>query len=213
MITTVLFDLDGTLLDTLTDLSVAVNHALQMYGLPQRSKNEVRAFLGNGIRNLITQCVPNHTDSILIEKVFVAFRTYYLEHCLDNTVPYPGIPPLLEELHRRGVRIGLVSNKVDTAVQELHKRFFADTISVALGESSEIRRKPHPAGVLEAMRRLKALPEETLYVGDSEVDFETSRAAGINCALVFWGFRDEIVLRALEAEYYFLSPEELLSLC
>lgn len=212
MFTTILFDLDGTLLDTLTDLSIAVNHALQVHDLSERSKQEVRAFLGNGIRNLIARSVPLDTDPILLEKVFASFRTFYMRHCLDNTVPYPGILSVLSELHRQGIRIGLVSNKVDAAVQELHQRFFADTISVALGESSEIRRKPHPDGVIEAMRRLKALPEETLYVGDSEVDFETSRAAGINCALVFWGFRDESVLRSLNSEYYLTSPEELLHL-
>lgn len=206
---TVLFDLDGTLLDTLGDLAASVNFALTKHRLPQRSIEEVRAFLGNGIRNLMEKAVPERLDPNTFEAVFADFRTHYVAHSLDTTRPYPGIETLLTDLKKNGVRMGIISNKLDAAVQDLNRRFFSSFMGVAVGESPIVRRKPNPDAVLEAMRRLRARPETTLYVGDSEVDFATSRAAGLPCALVLWGFRDEPQLRALKAEHYAHDAAEL----
>lgn len=211
MIKAILFDLDGTLLDTLTDLTASINFALRTHGLPERKSTEVRAFLGNGIRNLVLKCVPKGTLPIDFESVFQTFKTHYVAHCLDATMPYEGILPLLSALKARGMKMGMVSNKLDAAVQDLNVRFFENYLSVALGESQTIRRKPHADGVNEAMKRLGVLPSETLYVGDSEVDFQTARTAGMPCALVLWGFRDENDLRKLGAEVYLKRPDELLS--
>ena len=192
MIKTVLFDLDGTLLNTLTDLSNSVNYALSSHHLPQRTELEVRSFLGNGIHNLIEKSVPENTPSELLEDVFQSFKSYYLQHGLDSTAPYPGIMSLLKALQQKSVKMAIISNKVDTAVQQLNKKFFSDYISIAIGEKPQIRRKPAPDSVLLAIKALDANPATTLYVGDSEVDYETAHSAGIRCALVTWGFRDRL---------------------
>jgi len=211
MIKTVLFDLDGTLLNTLTDLSNSVNYALNSHHLPQRTELEVRSFLGNGIHNLIEKSVPENTPSELLEDVFQSFKSYYLQHGLDSTAPYPGIMSLLKALQQKSVKMAIISNKVDTAVQQLNKKFFSDYIGIAVGEKPQIRRKPEPDSVLLAMKALDANPATTLYVGDSEVDYETAHSAGIRCALVTWGFRDRPDLEALHADYYVNSPHELMA--
>lgn len=211
MIKTVLFDLDGTLLNTLTDLSNSVNYALSSHHLPQRTELEVRSFLGNGIHNLIEKSVPENTPSELLEDVFQSFKSYYLQHGLDSTAPYPGIISLLKALQQKSVKMAIISNKVDTAVQQLNKKFFSDYIGIAIGEKPQIRRKPAPDSVLLAIKALDANPATTLYVGDSEVDYETAHSAGIRCALVTWGFRDRLDLEALHADYYVNSPHELMA--
>ncbi|MCI7168013.1 MAG: HAD family hydrolase [Bacteroidales bacterium] len=210
---TVVFDLDGTLLDTLTDLSNAVNHALREHGLPERTTAEVRSFLGNGIRFLMEHAVGEHLGECDFEQVFASFRAYYVAHCLDFTAPYPGIMPLLAELKARGVRMAIVSNKLHPAVQSLNQRFFADYVTSAVGESATVRRKPCPDAVMAALRELDSSPSEAIYVGDSEVDLETSQRAGLPCALCLWGFRDEDFLRKLPGASLFLrQPSDLLSL-
>jgi HAD hydrolase, family IA, variant 1 len=211
MIKTVLFDLDGTLLNTLTDLFNSVNYALNSHHLPQRTELEVRSFLGNGIHNLIEKSVPENTPSELLEDVFQSFKSYYLQHGLDSTAPYPGIISLLKALQQKSVKMAIISNKVDTAVQQLNKKFFSDYIGIAIGEKPQIRRKPAPDSVLLAIKALDANPATTLYVGDSEVDYETAHSAGIRCALVTWGFRDRLDLEDLHADYYLNSPHELMA--
>ena len=211
MIKTVLFDLDGTLLNTLTDLSNSVNYALNSHHLPHRTELEVRSFLGNGIHNLIEKSVPENTPSELLEDVFQSFKSYYLQHGLESTAPYPGIISLLKALQQKSVKMAIISNKVDTAVQQLNKKFFSDYIGIAIGEKPQIRRKPAPDSVLLAIKALDANPATTLYVGDSEVDYETAHSAGIRCALVTWGFRDRLDLEALHADYYVNSPHELMA--
>ena len=211
MIKTVLFDLDGTLLNTLTDLSNSVNYALSSHHLPQRTELEVRSFLGNGIHNLIERSVPENTPRELLEDVFQSFKSYYLQHGLDSTAPSPGIISLLKALQQKSVKMAIISNKVDTAVQQLNKKFFSDYIGIAIGEKPQIRRKPAPDSVLLAIKALDANPATTLYVGDSEVDYETAHSAGIRCALVTWGFRDRLDLEALHADYYVNSPHELMA--
>lgn len=212
MIKTILFDLDGTLLNTLTDLANCVNYALNANQLPQRTTAEIRAFLGNGIRNLIEKSVPRDTTTALTDKVFQAFKAYYLEHSLDFTAPYEGIRELLAILKKRGVKMGIISNKVDAAVQQLNRQFFETYMDIAIGEREGVRRKPAPDSLLFAMEALNATAETTLYVGDSEVDYETAKAAHLRCALVTWGFRDESELRTLNADFYINKAEELVEL-
>lgn len=197
MIKTVVFDLDGTLLNTLTDLANSVNYALRTNHLPECSEAEVRNFLGNGIRYLMQQAVKNKVEGEEFEQVFQTFRQHYMEHCLDFTAPYAGIMQLLQQLKERGIKLAIVSNKLQPAVQELSDRFFKDYISSAVGESATVRRKPNPDAVLKALKDLGSTPEEAIYVGDSEVDLATSINAQMPCALVCWGFRDESVLRTL----------------
>lgn len=210
---TIVFDLDGTLLDTLADLATSVNFALRSHGLKERSLVEVRSFLGNGIRYLMEHAVGEAVSHEEFEKVFQTFRSHYVEHCLDQTKPYLGIMPLLEELKKKGIKMAIVSNKLHPAVQELNKRFFQNFITSAVGESATVRRKPNPDAVLAALHELGSMPEHSLYVGDSEVDLATACNAHLACALVLWGFRDEPFLRSLKGVYAYLDkPADLLQI-
>ncbi len=206
---TIIFDLDGTLLDTLDDLCDSVNYALRTNGMPERSKPEVRRALGNGIRSLMAASVPPGTAEADFETAFLTFRNYYTSHCRLRTQPYAGVPETLHNLRRRGCRMGIVSNKLDPAVKELWRHFFRDTIESAVGESATVRRKPSPDGLLAVLAELGGTPENALYVGDSEVDIETARRAGIPCVSVTWGFRDRDVLVAAGATLLISRPEEL----
>lgn len=210
MINTVIFDLDGTLLDTLQDLTDSVNYALAAHGLPLREKSEVRAFLGNGYRYLISHAVPDGTAEALMGRVLSAFAAHYGEHCLDRTCPYEGIMPLLQTLKENNIKMAIVSNKGHEAVQQLAKRFFSGLIDIAVGESKSVRRKPNPDTVLEAMRMLGSTQTETVYVGDSEVDIETSKNAGVKAVTCLWGFRDKDFLLQHGATALIERPEELL---
>ena len=207
---TVIFDLDGTLLDTLGDLSSSVNHALRQHGLSERSKADVRCFLGNGIRRLVEQSVPEGTSPSMTEEVFQTFRQYYLEHSLDETAPYEGIMELLHQLHDMDVATAIVSNKLDPAVKELHRHFFSDTVSIAIGETASIRRKPAPDMVDECIRLLGCDHQSCLYVGDSEVDLLTALNASLPCCSVSWGFRDRDFLIDAGATTIIDHPEELI---
>jgi len=210
-IRTVIFDLDGTLLNTLDDLATSVNYALTAYHLPLRSLSEVRSSLGNGIRALVGSSVPAGTSNELLEGVFQCFKSHYVKHCLDHTRPYPDLLDTLRQLQQRGIAMGIVSNKLQPAVTELNRRFFADFISVAIGESADIRRKPNPDAVLAALARLGGDKHSAVYVGDSEVDIATARNAGLPCISVLWGFRDEDFLRHRFPEACFIRhPSELL---
>lgn len=206
--TTVLFDLDGTLLDTLDDLTDAVNRALVRYHLPERDRMEVRAFLGNGAKYLMEHAAPG-MEPERFETMLVEYKADYDANCVVKTAPYPGIEDLLLSLRARGVKTGIISNKPDSAVQPLYETFFSDTMDIAVGERAGIRRKPAPDTVLDAMERLGAKPEQTLYVGDTEVDLETARRAGVDCAAVTWGFRDPDQLIAAGAARLFDSADAL----
>ena len=216
MLDTVVFDLDGTLLNTLNDLANSVNYALAKHALPTRTVPEIRRFLGNGIRYLMKKSVgDNVKNDCEFEPVFQTFRSHYVEHCLDTTQPYPGIMPLLKDLKQMGIKMAIVSNKLHPAVQELAHRFFEGYISSAVGESLTVRRKPNPDAVLAALKELGSTASNVIYVGDSEVDLETSKNANLRCALVTWGFRDENFLRALpsaDSALFVHQPAELLNL-
>jgi len=207
---TYIFDLDGTLLDTLKDLAASTNYALSSYGMPERSIEEVRQFVGNGIRKLIERAVPAGTEAPLSDKIFSAFRKHYLDHDLVTTKPYQGIEETLRELKKRGKHLAIVSNKIYTATQELVHHFFPDTINVAIGEKEGIRRKPAPDTVNEALRQLGISSRGAVYIGDSDVDIMTARNCGIPCISVLWGFRDREFLMEHGAETFISSPKELL---
>lgn len=208
----VIFDLDGTILDTLEDLKNSVNFALSKNGLPVRTIDEIRTFVGNGIRLLIERAVPENTNDELLERCFLDFKKHYKEHSADNTKPYDGIIPVLREIKAKGIKLAVVSNKADFAVQTLVEEYFQGLFDFAVGEREGIRRKPCPDSVNEAIRVLDASPDEVVYVGDSEVDIETSRNAGVNCVAVTWGFRDKCVLESLSPEYIIDKPSQLMEL-
>lgn len=206
----VIFDLDGTLLNTLEDLKDAVNYALRKNRMPLRTLEEIRQFVGNGILKLIERAVPEGQENPLFEKIYADFQEYYSIHCNDKTDVYPGIRNLLEELKGRGIAMAIVSNKVDSAVKNLNQQYFAEYISVAIGETRDIARKPAKDTVIAALAVLGIDKDEAIYVGDSDVDIQTAANAGMRCISVDWGFRDPEFLLANGANYLIHEPMELL---
>ena len=209
---TYIFDLDGTLLDTLGDLAASVNYALRTHGMPEHSVDDVRRFVGNGVRKLMERAVPDGADNPRFDAAFATFRQHYMAHSLDTTRPYEGIPEALEALKARGCHLAVVSNKMMAATQELCRHFFPDTIEVAIGEdeAAGIRRKPAPDTVFAALKALGVGKENAVYVGDSDVDIQTARNAGLPCISVLWGFRDRDFLLQNGAETFISTPSELL---
>lgn len=205
----VIFDLDGTLLDTLEDLTDAVNAALEEYGLPVRSIEEVRNFVGNGIRTLMIRAVGEETHP-KFEEIFAFFQTYYKEHTNCKTCPYEGVLEVLELLKERGIKMAIVSNKVDTAVKSLNEAYFSEYIDIAIGEREGIRRKPAPDSLNEVLSILGINKDEAIYVGDSDVDIKTAKNADVSCISVSWGFRDAKFLKEHGAEHIIEKPMELL---
>lgn len=213
MYTTYIFDLDGTLLDTLGDLAASVNYALRTHGLPEHSIDDVRQFVGNGVRRLMERAVPDGADNPLFEETFKTFRQHYMEHSLDTTRPYEGIPETLAALKAHDCHMAVVSNKMMAATQSLCRHFFPDTIEVAIGEdeAAGICKKPAPDTVIAALKALGVGKEKAVYVGDSDVDILTARNSGIPCISVLWGFRDCHFLKQHGAETFISTPSELLS--
>ena len=211
---TVLFDLDGTLLDTLADLADATNYALRAMGFPERSIDEVRGFIGNGVYHQIGHAVPAGTSDEDIAKTVDIYRPYYASHASIKTALYDGIPELLDALTAKGCRLAVISNKFDAAVKELQGVYFSRWLKkeFCIGEQMPARRKkPYPDSVFDAMRLLGAEPSQCVYVGDSDVDLATARNAGIPFVGCAWGFRGEDFLRAHGAECVISAPRELLS--
>ena len=208
---TYIFDLDGTLLDTLQDLATSVNYALRQHAMPEHSLDDVRRFVGNGVRLLMERAVPEGAQNPHFEAAFSTFRQHYMQHSLDTTRPYDGIPEMLDELKRRGCRVAVVSNKMMAATQELIAHFFPQ-IEVAIGEheAEGIRKKPAPDTVREALRQLGVTAKNAVYVGDSDVDIETAYNSGLPCISVLWGFRDQDFLLSHGATTLISRPKELL---
>lgn len=206
------FDLDGTLLDTLADLHTATNAALSAFCYPPRTREEVCAFVGNGVGLLIHRALPAGTPSDREAAVLAFFRDYYAAHCREATAPYPGILALLRALRDGGVRVAVVSNKFDAAVKDLCRAYFGDLVEVAVGESPTVRRKPAPDAVLAALAALGVPPAGAVYIGDSDVDIATAAAAGLPCVSVLWGFRDRDFLASHGAVTYAATAGELLAL-
>lgn len=207
---TVIFDLDGTLLNTLEDLADAVNFVMREHQYPERTIDEVRRFVGNGIRRLMEQAVPETVSGDEFEQVFEQFKNYYTEHCQIKTCAYDGIMPLLEDLYEKGYVMAIVSNKNHAAVCELNDIYFKEYIKVAIGQKDGIRKKPAPDTVLQALKELGKEKETAIYVGDSEVDFATAENTGMDCVLVTWGFRTVEELAEFSPTVFINRPEELL---
>lgn len=207
--TTIIWDLDGTLLDTLEDLHGAVNHALRTYSMPERTLAEVRQFVGNGVRRLMQLSVPEGDANPQFEEVFAEFKSYYVDHCQEKTGLYDGIAEALQRLKAKGVRMAVVSNKLQAGVTELYNIYFSNTIEVAIGEQAGMNRKPAPDMVDKALEMLGVSKEDAVYVGDSDVDLATARNAGIPCISVLWGFRDHDFLVAHGATAFAETPEDI----
>jgi len=212
MYKTYIFDLDGTLLDTLTDLAASCNYALRTHGMPEHSIDDVRRFVGNGVRLLMERAIPDGAANPDFDETFATFRQHYMHHSLDTTRPYPGIMDTLAELKSRGCRLAVVSNKMMAATVDLCRHFFPDTIEVAIGEheAEGIRKKPAPDTVFAALQQLGVEKEGAVYVGDSDVDLATARNAGLPCISVLWGFRNRDFLKQHGAKTFISAPSELL---
>ena len=209
---TVIFDLDGTLLNTLDDLRDSLNDVLTGRGFAARTLEEVRRFVGNGVRNLVRLSVPENCNEEEVTDVMVEFKENYQHNMQNKTRPYNGIMELLLDLNRFNYKIAIVSNKYDNAVKELSKTYFGNLIQVAIGETSEIKRKPAPDSIFTAVHELGSDLKNAVLVGDSETDVRTAKNAGIPCIGVTWGFRCREVLRREGADYLIDTPKELLTI-
>ena len=209
---TVLFDLDGTLLDTLEDICGAANHTLRELGYPERTLAEMRRFVGNGAEMQMRRSLGADADEETVAKALALYKPYYAAHCQIKTKPYAGVLELMAALKAEGFRLAVVSNKPDEAVRALRAEFFADTVPIAVGETAAIRRKPAPDMLLAAMEQLGADPDKTVFVGDSEVDIATARAANLPCISVLWGFRDRDVLEQAGAQHFAADIAQLQAL-
>lgn len=209
----VVFDLDGTILDTLEDLTDSTNYALTAYGFPERTIEEIRHFVGNGIRKLMERAVPENTSEDAIVRVHEKFTSYYKEHSADKTKPYDGILDVLRTLRQSGVKTAVLSNKADYAVQSLTDRFFPGLFDYVAGEKQGIRKKPYPDSLIKIIDEFKLEKNDVVYVGDSEVDYKTAANANVNLIMVNWGFRTEEYLRSIGVSEIVHNMEELLTKC
>ena len=205
-----IFDLDGTLLNTLEDLADSTNYIMQKFGYPERTIKEVRNFVGNGIRKLLERSAPTGTPAEEIGRMFEQFKEYYGAHCADKTKPYDGIMELLDALKEQGIKLAVVSNKADYAVKALCEQYFYGYFDEAVGERTDIARKPAPDTVNEVLKNLQIEKSQAVYIGDSEVDVQTAKNAEMDCIAVDWGFRDKEVLEEAGAETIVSTPAEVL---
>lgn len=206
------FDMDGTILNTLDDLKDSLNFTLDHFGYPKRTLEEVRRFVGNGIMKLIERGVPASTSEEKIKEAYSFFIEYYSAHCADKTKPYTGITELLKKLRKDGIKTAVVSNKADIAVKELCDKYFKGLFDISIGEREGVRRKPAPDSVNEVLNQLGFSREEAVYIGDSDVDVETAKNADMVCIGVEWGFRDRELLIEKGADYIVSDTEELYKL-
>ena len=221
-IKTIIWDLDGTLMDTLQDLMSSVNYALQKHGMPVRSYQEIRSFVGNGVKRLVELSVPDGLENPAFEEVFADFKGHYMVHCQDQTGLYEGIAETLRELKARGIRMAVVSNKLQSGVTELFESqvrtvgkeqtiCLKDYIEVAIGERPEMARKPAADMVNKAFQEMGIGKQDAVYIGDSEVDLATARNSGLPCISVLWGFRDQDFLEKQGAETFVEEPRQILN--
>ena len=190
----VLFDLDGTTIDTLADLIETVNVVLAKNGYPQRTDDEIRGFLSNGTRRLVADAAGGNPDEEEINKLVDDYKSYYMTHCCDLSKPYAGIPELLRELRDNGIFLGIVTNKVDEIACKMAKHYFPGLFRVVVGQKDEIPHKPAPNMMECAMAHLGVDKEQCFYIGDSEVDVATAKNVGCDFIAAAWGFRDRDVL-------------------
>lgn len=208
----IVFDMDGTILDTLEDLKNSMNHTLRLYNMPERTLDEIRSFVGNGIRRLIERAVVTGTPENRIDEIHRDFMTYYEVHCADFTRPYDGVNDLIAKLRKRGFKTAVVSNKADGAVQDLCVQYFPDLFDLAIGERPELARKPASDMVDLALEQLHVSREKAVYIGDSDVDVATAKNSNLDMIAVDWGFRTRDFLMKQGAEIIVSKPEEILEL-
>ncbi len=208
----IIFDMDGTLLNTIEDITDSANHIMEQFHMPTRTVEEVKHFVGNGAVRLMEQMVPDGQNNPLFKEVLDAYSAYYLEHCNIKTGPYTGILDLLKELKKRGYLMAVVSNKSMDGVKELVKQYFADYITVSVGVTPTLQRKPAPDQCIEAMRLLGVSKEDCIYIGDSEVDHMTAKNTGIPCISCLWGFRtkEELLKAGAEGNIFVNEPMEVI---
>lgn len=206
----VIFDMDGTILNTLEDLTDSVNYCLMQFSLPVRTIDEIKSFVGDGIPKLIERAVPGGTAEAMTAEVYALMLKYYKTHCEIKTAPYEGIVELMAELKRAGLKLAVVTNKEESAALELASNMFGGYLDVVIGAKEGRRTKPHPDGVLDAMSILGAEDRsEVVFIGDSDVDIMTAKNAGLDCIGVLWGFRDRAVLEAVGADSFAQSPQDI----
>lgn len=207
---TFIFDLDGTLLNTLDDLAESVNYAMKQCGFPKRTLDEIRRFVGNGVKKLIERALPEGMDEAEFNKALGEFKKHYSQNSRNKTAPYEGIMELLHTLKDCGCNLAIVSNKVDFAVKDLRDEFFSDVIDVAIGDSDATRTKPEPDMVYKVIDELGADRDSCVYIGDSDVDIITAKNSGMDCISVSWGFRSRSELESNGAEMIADKPEDIL---
>lgn len=210
--TTIVFDCDGTLLDTLTDLRNAVNYVLCAHDLPERSVSEVKAALGNGVAHLMRQSLPDSISEAEFNTYLDEFKAYYGEHLQDYTAPYPGMLDVLDTLRAKGYKLAIVSNKIQEGITPLNKEYFGDRLPVAIGERPGLQRKPAPDMVLQALKELGSTHDESIYIGDSEVDVATAKNSGLLCIGVTWGFRDKQLHKDLGVKHIARKAEDIVTI-
>ncbi|MDY6225547.1 HAD family hydrolase [Veillonella caviae] len=210
--TTIIFDCDGTLLNTLTDLGNAVNYVLKSNNLPTRSESEIKAALGNGVAHLMRESLPPNTSDTDFETYLGEFKEYYGKHLQDYTAPYEGILEVLDTLGAKGYKLAIVSNKIQEGITPLNKEYFGNRLPVAIGERPNLQRKPAPDMVLQALKELESTQEESIYIGDSEVDVATAHNSGLLCIGVTWGFRDESLHEKLGVTHIARKPQDIITI-
>ena len=209
---TIVFDMDGTVLNTLDDLTASMNYVMEKFGFPIHPAEKYRSAFGNGIRYALEMTVPHGTPADVIDGMIPVFKSHYDAHCLDNTRPYDGIIPLMRQLKECGYKMAIASNKIDSAVAELCERFFSDIVDVAIGEKTGVKRKPAPDMIFCALDELGASAGDAVYIGDSEVDLKTAQNSSLPCILVLWGFRDRDFLKDIGGETFAESPRDILDI-
>lgn len=205
-----IFDMDGTILNTLEDLYLAVNHTMKKFNYPERTMDEVRRFVGNGVDRLIACSLPGGYGDENFNAAVKEYRAYYSAHSDVKTAPYDGICELIDKLQKNGVAVAVVSNKPDVSVKELSLKYFP-SVKYAFGEreSDGIRRKPFPDMILYAADKLSVLPKDCVYIGDSEVDIESAENSGMDCITVLWGFRDREFLLEKGARFFAYGTDDV----
>lgn len=206
----VVFDMDGTILNTIDDLADTLNYSLGQFNMPKRSLKEVKSFVGNGIGKLIERAVPEGTTEEKCKEIFDVFAAYYKDHCADKTRPYDGIVEVIKELRNRGYKTAVVSNKADFAVKDLCEVYFKDLFDMSVGEKEGVRRKPYPDSVDEVLKALDIDRSEAVYVGDSEVDLQTAINSNMDVIMVEWGFRERDYIISCGAKFTIKEPAQIL---
>lgn len=212
MIKNVVFDMDGTILNTIDDLNNSVNYALSKCGYPKRNMSEILSFVGNGVKVLIQKALPSGFSQKDFDNCFAVFMEHYNVHKNDNTAPYEGILDLMKVLKEKGIQMSVVSNKFDAGVKDLANKLFEGYLPVAIGESEKVQPKPNPSGVWYALQLMGATKEESVYIGDSEVDFQTAQNSGLTFIAVSWGFRPKSLHQNLGVQYIADKPMDIVDI-